>query len=616
MALLTLNQVSLSFGGPPLLDGITLEIQDGERICLLGRNGEGKSSLMKLITGELPTDSGDVIRDPGTRIALLRQEIPETDDATVAEVVEGPGDHHDWERHARAAKLIDQLGLVPDTPASDLSAGLKRRLILARELVENPALLLLDEPTNHLDIESILWLESFLADFSGTLLFVTHDRAFLQRLATRILELDRGNLTSWSCDYETYLRRRDAQLEAESKQQAAFDKKLAQEESWLRQGIKARRTRNEGRVRALKAMREERRTRRNLRERARFSLQEDERSGEKVIVAENISFAYGAQPIVKDFSTRIMRGDRVGILGPNGAGKTTLLRLLLGDLAPRTGTLTLGSRLQVAYFDQLREKLDLEKTVQENVAGDNDRIEVQGKSRHVISYLRDFLFTPEQTRSKVKSLSGGERNRLLLARLFTRPSNLLVLDEPTNDLDMETLELLEERLVEYNGTLLLVSHDRAFLDNAVTQLLALEGNGRITEYLGGYDDYLRQTRGSAAAPGGDASAKTGDARHSPRIQSSPFPTADRKHSTTPKTRKPRKFLNRERRELEELPGRIEGLENELEQLGAALADPALYKESQDELSARQSRLDELQAELNRLYHRWEELENLRESLED
>ena len=605
MALLTLNQVSLSFGGPLLLDRATLEIQPGERVCLLGRNGEGKSSLLKIIAGQLVPDEGDVRRDPGTGIAFLTQEIPGRLEGGVREVVEGDphGEtHHDWERMERVEELMSRLGLDPDARAAELSAGLKRRLLLARQLVDRPALLLLDEPTNHLDLDSILWLESFLVGYSGALLFVTHDRRFLQRLATRIVELDRGALTSWSCDYETYLSRREALLEARAKQEAAFDKKLAQEEAWLRQGIKARRTRNEGRVRALQAMREERRARRETQGRARFDVAAEEQSGDKVIVAENVTFHYGDTPVIKDFSTRIMRGDRVGILGSNGAGKTTLLRLLLGELAPQAGTITHGSRLQIAFFDQLREQLDGEKTVRENVAGDQDTLLIQGRSRHIISYLQDFLFTPERAMSKVKSLSGGERNRLLLARLLTRPSNLLVLDEPTNDLDMETLELLEERLMEYDGTLLVVSHDRTFLDNLVTQLLVFEDDGRLTEYLGGYDDYLRN--------------RPKDSAKKPAPQSAPSRSkGDLKKPSPPESRKPRKFLNRERRELEEIPGRIEELETEQEQLSQILADPELYQDETGRLSATRNRIGEIQTELDRLYRRWEELEALRERLE-
>jgi ABC transport system ATP-binding/permease protein len=601
MPLLTLKDVSLSFGGPPLFENLSLEINDGERICLLGRNGEGKSSLMKVITGEIRPDTGEVHRQAGASFAFLQQEIPADLRGPVGTFVEGGDEHHhDWERHIRAEKWVQRLGLSPEADAEALSAGLKRRVALARELVEEPSLILLDEPTNHLDLEAILWLEKFLRDYPGALLFVTHDRRFLQTLATRILELDRGRLTSWSCDYETFLRRREEQLEAEAKQQAAFDRKLAQEEAWLRQGIKARRTRNEGRVRALKAMREERRARREQQGRSRFQLTDDDRSGEKVIVTEGLSFAYDSLPVVRNLSTRIMRGDRVGILGPNGAGKTTLLNLLLGRLNPQEGSVTFGTNLTIAYFDQLREQLDGEKTVQENVAGDQTEIDVQGKKRHIISYLQDFLFSPERARSKVRSLSGGERNRLLLARLFTRPSNLLVLDEPTNDLDMETLELLEERLMEYNGTLLLVSHDRSFLNNVVTQLLVFEGDGRVVEYLGGYDDYLRHRPADTKTPA--PASSTSDSK--PAANAAPG-----------RKSRPRKFLNRERRELEELPVRIEALEAEQEKLSAEMANPAVYQNPEKELVRVKTRLDDLHRELENLYQRWQELERLRSELE-
>ncbi len=598
MPLVTINEVSLAFGGPPLLDRVSLEVNAGERISLLGRNGEGKTSLMKILSGELAPDSGDVSRDPGARIAHLRQDIPADLSGAVREAVEGAASFpDDWERPARVDRLIQELGLPPEAAAFDLSAGLKRRLILARELVDPPSFLLLDEPTNHLDLKAIVWLEGFLRQFAGAVLFVTHDRAFLQNLATRTLELDRGQLTSWTCDYATYLRRREEQLDAEAKQQAAFDRKLAQEEAWIRRGIKARRTRNEGRVRALQAMREERRARREKQGQVRLQTTGDERSGEKVIVAENISFDFDNVPIVSNFSTRIMRGDRVGILGPNGSGKTTLLRLLLGSREPASGTIVRGSNLQISYFDQLREQLDPEKTVIENVAGDRTEIEINGRTRHVVSYLKDFLFTPDRIRGKARSLSGGERNRLLLARLFTRPSNLLVLDEPTNDLDLETLELLEERLMKYNGTLLLVSHDRAFLNNVVTQLLVFEGHGRVAEYPGGYDDYLRNRPESAAA-------KAKNARSAPH--------ATNKEPSN--TRRPRRFLNRERRELEEIPRCIDVLEEEQEELGTALADPGLYQD-ESRLASVKKRMKGIQEELDRLYQRWEELETLRESLE-
>lgn len=599
MALLSLLDVSIGFGGPQLLHETNLQIDRGERVCLLGRNGAGKSTLMKVIAGELQPDEGQIFLQTGEKIARLKQEVPEGLEGTVREVVDAGGELHDWERDLRIEALIEQAELDPDASFQNLSAGLKRRVMLVQGLVDDPALLLLDEPTNHLDIESIAWLEQFLLGFQGAVLFVTHDRMFLRRLATRIIELDRGTITGWSCDYDTFLVRKEALLEAESKQQAVFDKKLAQEEAWLRQGIKARRTRNEGRVRALKAMREQRRARRSVTGNVQAQIQESATSGQKVIEAQKVSFRFGNQPILKDFSTLIARGDKIGIVGPNGAGKTTLLQLLLGKRQPQEGTIKIGTNMDVAYFDQLRAQLDEEKTVQENVADGNETVCINGKNRHVISYLQDFLFMPDRARSPVKTLSGGERNRLLLARLFTRPANLLVLDEPTNDLDAETLELLEELLVEYPGTLLLVSHDRAFLNNVATSLLVLEGDGRIVESIGGYDDYLRQKRVEAA---GKAPEK---------------PDSTPKSNKTPKAargEKPRRFSNRDRKELESLPERIEELEKEQRKLADALADPELYQKGGDAVQDKQNRLRRIENELNEILSRWEELESLASEL--
>ncbi len=598
MALLSLLDVSIGFGGPLLLDNVNLQIERGERVCLVGRNGAGKSTLMKVIAGDIAPDEGQIFLQPGERIARLKQEVPENIAGTVREIVQGPEnpDHlHDWERDIRVDQIIEQIELDPDAQVETLSAGLKRRVMLAQGLVDNPALLLLDEPTNHLDIDSIAWLEKFLLTFPGALLFVTHDRMFLRRLATRILELDRGAITGWSCDYDTFLQRKESLLEAEAKQQAAFDKKLAQEEAWLRQGVKARRTRNEGRVRALKSMREERRARRAQLGTAEMLAQQAAISGAKVIEAENITFRYDNRPIVENFSTLIGRGDKIGILGPNGAGKSTLLRLLLGQLAPQTGTVKLGTKLEIAYFDQLRAQLDENKTVQENVGQGGDTVTVNGKSRHIISYLQDFLFTPDRARSPVKSLSGGERNRLLLARIFTRPSNLLVLDEPTNDLDAETLELLEELLLEYGGTLLLVSHDRAFLNNVVTSLIVFEGQGKLTEYVGGYDDYLRQRPQPAA----------------PEKPAAPAP----KPAPSARPERSRRFSNRDRQELEKLPAKIEELEREQHEIAATLADPALYQDGGTAAEKQKARLAEVEAKLAQSYTRWEELEALRTQLE-
>ncbi len=509
MALLSLRDVSLAFGGPRLLDHVDWSIERGERVCLLGRNGEGKSTLLRLVEGQLEPDEGEVIRQQGLRIARLPQEVPEGRGGTVAdEVAEGLPDAGHGPGHAdhRVEAVITRMGLDADARFESLSSGMKRRVLLARALVADPDILLLDEPTNHLDIEAIRWLEDFLIRYGGTLVFVTHDRAFLGRLATRIAELDRGRLDDWACDYATFLERKEQLLAAEERQAALFDKKLAQEEVWIRKGIQARRTRNEGRVRALKAMREARRRRRERQGTARMQLQEAERSGSMVIEAKGVGFGYGegegegdaARPVIRDLTATIMRGDKVGIIGPNGSGKTTLLRLLLGGLEPQEGTIRHGTNLEVAYFDQLKATLDEEKTVQKNVS-DYDMIPIDGQSRHIIGYLQDFLFPPERSRSLVKFLSGGERSRLLLAKLFTKPSNVLVLDEPTNDLDIETLELLESLIVGYQGTVLLVSHDRAFLNDVVTSTLAIEADGRVKEYDGGYDDYLRQRREEAPA---------------------------------------------------------------------------------------------------------------------
>src|SRR5687767_1141149 len=498
MAIVSLLDVSLSFGGAPLLDRVNLQIERGERVCLVGRNGAGKSTLMKVISGEMKPDEGQVFRSPPDAVvATLQQDVPAGLTGTVQSVVEGVGgsyeEHNDWERHDRVERLIEKMGLPATMDFSALSAGQKRRVLLARGLVEDPQLLLLDEPTNHLDLESIQWLEEFLLDWGGALLFVTHDRAFLRKLATRIVEVDRGKLIGWQCDYDTFLVRKQAVLEAEEVQRAQFDKKLAQEEEWIRRGVRAQRSRAQNRINALKAMRGERAGT------AKMSAAEAERTGFKVITCENVSFRYENRWIVRDFSTRIERGDKIGIVGPNGAGKTTLLRLLLGQLTPQSGTVEHGTKLEIVYFDQLRAQLDETMRVQDAVADGNATVTINGRTRHVISYLEDFLFEPARARTPIKALSGGERNRLLLARLFTKPANVLVLDEPTNDLDAETLELLEDLLVEFGGTLLLVSHDRAFLNEVSTSLLVFEGEGKISEYVGGYDDWQREKAAKAAA---------------------------------------------------------------------------------------------------------------------
>jgi ATP-binding cassette subfamily F protein uup len=625
MALVTLRNIQLGFGGPPLLDQLNLTIKSGERICLLGRNGAGKSTLMKLLDGRLQPDDGDMEVRQGARICRLTQQVPTDTEGTVFDVVaEGVGElaelvrryhqvsnevaggdakslerlsqvQHEleavdgWQVEQRVEAIISRLSLDPDVEFTQLSGGLKRRVLLAQTLVLEPDLLLLDEPTNHLDIESIDWLEEFLLGYGGTLLFVTHDRSFLRRLATRIIELDRGRLSDWPGDYDNFLRRKEEMLNAESREQARFDKKLAREEVWIRQGIKARRTRNEGRVRALKKMREQRQLRRESTGTARMALQEAERSGKLVVEAEGVGYGWEGKPVFGDFSTTILRGDRVGIIGPNGCGKTTLLNILLGKLKPDTGSVRLGSKLEIAYFDQLRGSLEEERSVRDNLAGGSDKVDINGKQKHVISYLQDFLFAPDRVGQPVSSLSGGERNRLLLAKLFTRPFNILVMDEPTNDLDVETLELLEELLLEYQGTLLLVSHDRTFLNNVVTSTLVFEGEGKVAEYVGGYDDWIRQRKPpEAAAPAAAAKKKT-----------------DR--TQKPKS-KPKKLGYKQQRELETLPKVIESLEEELETIHARMADPAFYQQGGEDIAEQKARLSEVEAELESAFQRWEELE--------
>ncbi|MCB1772921.1 MAG: ATP-binding cassette domain-containing protein [Gammaproteobacteria bacterium] len=636
MALLNLRNLTLSYGDPPLIDGIDLSIGPGERICLLGRNGEGKSTLMRLIEGELKADDGERVVTQGLRIARLTQDVPEQLHGTVFDVVaDGAGEtaalikqyhalssqlahepaddatlarlehiQHElesvdgWRMEQQVESTISRMQLKADDVFDELSGGMKRRVLLARALAADPQLLLLDEPTNHLDVESIAWLEEFLLNWPGSLVFITHDRGFLQRLATRIVELDRGRLSDFPGDYENYLRRRDEMDNAESQAKARFDKLLAQEEVWVRQGIKARRTRNEGRVRRLQAMRREYGERRSRQGTARLSVNAADRSGKLVCEAVDVDYAWDGQPIVRGFSTTILRGDRIGIIGPNGCGKSTLLNLLLGRLQPDSGSIEQGTRIEVAYFDQLRDQLDLDKTVIDNVAGGSDKVDINGKSKHVISYLQDFLFPPRRCRQPVRALSGGERNRLLLAKLFTRPANVLVLDEPTNDLDLETLELLEELLLEFDGTLLLVSHDRAFLDNVVTSTLVFEGDARVNAYVGGYQDWLRQrsavnrqpvkaaVQGAAARPAGapEATPKPADAA------------------------KPKKLSYKHQRELDELPARIEAFENELAEVQAALGDPDLYRESPARVAELGVRMQELEQSLAAAYERWDELE--------
>ena len=601
MAIVSLLDVSLSFGGAPLLDRVNFQIERGERVCLVGRNGAGKSTLLKVIAGELKPDDGQVFRSPPDAVvAFLRQEVPAGMGGTVLSVVEGEGgsfeQHNDWERHDRVERLIEKMGLPADAEFAALSAGQKRRVLLARGLVEEPQLLLLDEPTNHLDLESIRWLEEFLLEWGGALVFVTHDRAFLRQLATRIVEVDRGQLIGWACDYDTFLVRKQAVLEAEEVQRAQFDKKLAQEEEWIRRGVKAQRSRAQNRINALKAMRAERAARRERAGTAKLAAQEADRSGFKVITCEHVDFRYEDRWIVRDFSTRIERGDKVGIVGPNGAGKTTLLRLLLGQLAPQSGTVEHGTRLEIVYFDQLRAQLDETMRVQDAVADGNATVTINGRTRHVISYLEDFLFEPARSRTPIRALSGGERNRLLLARLFTKPANVLVLDEPTNDLDAETLELLEDLLVEFNGTVLLVSHDRAFLNEVCTSLVVFEGEGRFSEYIGGYDDWQKERERAAKLKVGGVPLPRGSEK---RGEGTP--------PTTPPA-KPRKLSNKERAELESLPRKIEALETEQAGLTAKLADPALFKKGGADVARATARLHEIEIELPAVYARWQQLE--------
>jgi ATP-binding cassette subfamily F protein uup len=590
MPLITLQDLDFSVGGPLLLEAVDLAIEPGERIALIGRNGAGKSTLLKLLSGELKPDDGEARRAGGVRVARLEQEVPSGLAGDVAAVVAAGLDGQEpW----RVAETLSRLELDGQAAFDGLSGGLKRRVLLARALVSQPDLLLLDEPTNHLDIESIEWLEGFLKSWPGALVFVTHDRRFLRALATRIVEIDRGRVSSWPGDWANYERRREERLNAQAQENARFDKLLAQEETWIRQGIKARRTRDEGRVRRLERMRAERGDRRELAGNVRMEAAQGGASGRKVIEARDISFAYpGKPPVVRGFSTRILRGDRIGLVGANGSGKTTLLKLLLGELAPTAGDVALGSNLEVAYFDQYRAALREDWNAIENVAGGRESVTINGRQKHVIGYLQDFLFTAERARAPITRLSGGERNRLLLARLFAQPSNLMVMDEPTNDLDAETLELLEELLSEYAGTLLLVSHDRDFLDNVVTSTLALEGNGVVGEYVGGYSDWLRQRPSAfAGAQPGAILAKS--------------PAVAKSATAAPK----RKLNFNDQRELERLPARIEALEAGVAALTDAMHDPAFYQRDSDAIVAHSAELTRAQAELDAAYARWEALES-------
>jgi ATP-binding cassette subfamily F protein uup len=596
MPIVRLDQVSLSYGLKPLLNRVDLQVRRGERVCLLGRNGEGKSSLLRLISRESVPDSGEVWVRPGARVASLAQEVAAASEASVAEIVRGgAAAPEDWEAELAVDQVIARLGLDAQAAISTLSGGWRRRTMLGRALVTAPDLLLLDEPTNHLDIDAITWLEEMMLEFSGALLFISHDRAFVRRLATRIVELDRGTLRVWPGGYDDYVVQKRAALEVEAKHAALFDKKLAQEEAWIRQGVEARRTRNEGRVRALKQLRIDRSERRDRIGQIEVRVQDAAQSGKLVFEAVGVTQSFGGTTLIDDFSARIMRGDRIGIIGPNGCGKSTLIKLLVGELEPDAGTIRRGTGLLPAYFDQQRDQLDPKASIMDNVTGGSgDTVIIDGRPRHVSGYLRDFLFPPERLQAPVSMLSGGERNRLLLARLFARPSNLLIMDEPTNDLDVDTLDLLEELVANYEGTLLLVSHDRAFLDNVVTSTLVFEGGGRINEYVGGYSDWLRQrrtperasqTRKRAAVVGSVAATK---------------PAANA-----------RRLSYQQQRELDELPRRIQLLEEEQGALAGTVADPGLYAQDPPRAAAALARLEALVRELEVAYARWAELEAAR-----
>lgn len=603
MPIVRLEKVSLSFGLKPLLDDVSLQLRRGERVCLLGRNGEGKSSLLQLITRKILPDSGEVWVRPGARIASLAQEVSPASDALVRDVVLGGAElkttGDEWQAELQVDQVISRLGLAGDALMSALSGGWRRRVMLGRALVAAPDVLLLDEPTNHLDIEAITWLENMMLDYAGALFFVSHDRSFVRRLATKIVELDRGQLRVWPGGYDDYVLQKRAALEVEAKHAALFDKKLAQEEVWIRRGVEARRTRNEGRVRALEQLRIQRRERRERIGTVELRAQDASPSGKLVFEAKHVTHAFGAAPIIRDFSARIQRRDRIGIIGPNGCGKTTLIKLLVGELEPTSGLIKRGTNLLPAYFDQQREQLDPEASIMDNVTGGSgDTVTIDGQARHVSGYLRDFLFPPERLHAPVSMLSGGERNRLLLARLFARPSNLLVMDEPTNDLDAETLELLEEMVADYAGTLLLVSHDRAFLDNVVTSTLVFEGDGQINEYVGGYTDWLRQPKVAASAAASAATPK-------PTAAASSRGAAGAAGAAP----KPKRLSYNEQRELAQLPEKIQRLETEQAQLNALISDPAAFQRSKDESNLALQRLQALAAELETAYSRWDTLDN-------
>jgi ATP-binding cassette subfamily F protein uup len=627
MSLLRFDEVSLEFGDLKILTDAELSIDAGERVCLIGRNGAGKSTTLKLITGELEPDRGEILRAPDLVISQLAQTLPEAMSLPVRDVVRSGLDeieallgeyqrrskldldrhgmlelealhakieaHEGWHIEQRVDTVITDLKLPADKKMNELSGGWRRRVALAKALVQKPDLLLLDEPTNHLDIATIKWLEDRVYSYPGAVMFITHDRAFLQRLATRIVEIDRAKLISWPGNYDDYLRRKEKALEDEAAANARFDKKLEEEEAWIRQGIKARRTRNEGRARALMKMREERAQRVSPDARARIYIEEAEQSGRKVIRAKNVSYRYGEEPLIEGFSIKIMRGDRIGLIGNNGVGKTTLLRLLLGQLEPQSGTLKHGTNLEIGYFDQLRQTLDLDKSVAYNVGEGRTYIKLNGKDRHVVGYLKGFLFSPKRSQTPVKALSGGERNRVILAKLFTRPANLLVLDEPTNDLDIETLEVLEEKLCEYSGTLIVVSHDREFLDNVVTSTIVFEEDGRIQEYVGGYSDWVRHGKQLA-------------------VTDNPYEAGERKRRAAERRRQrpATKLSYKDQRELDALPAEIEELEAAVAGLQETVADPGFYSQDGDTVRETLERLTDTEAELEKRVDRWAKLEAL------
>lgn len=637
MALLFLRDISLSFGAAPLLDKVSFQLEPQERVCIVGRNGEGKSTLLKVIEGLIQADGGSRIVQDGVQIAKLQQEVPHDTTGSVFHVIaQGIGnvgnlleEFHDlshelesnysedvldkftkvqqeleaqngWELQQNVDTIISKLGLPADSEFSNLSGGMKRRVLLAQALVQNPDVLLLDEPTNHLDIPSIQWLEGFLKTIRCSLIFITHDRAFLQALATRIIELDRGNLSNWQCDYQTYLQRKAEFLESEAKQNALFDKKLAQEEVWIRQGIKARRTRNEGRVRALEKLRNEHKARRSQQGTANLQVNRSDISGKQVFDIENLTFNWPEKPIVTDLTALIVRGDKVGIIGENGCGKSTLLSLLLDKQQPQSGTVKTGTNIDIAYFDQHRAQLDENLTVAESVLDESDHVEINGHRKHVMSYLSDFLFLPDRARQPVKSLSGGERNRLLLARVFAKPSNLLILDEPTNDLDVETLELLEELLMNYKGTVLIVSHDRAFLNNVCTSSLVFDAPGVVNEYIGGYDDWLRQR----PAQYGDVTKITGTRQKEDNKKSAPAAV----ETTASTAKKPKKLSYNDQREYDALPELLESIETELEALNEQIAHADFYQQGDEKVQATLQTLNDKETELEHAFERWEILE--------